>query len=296
MHNSSTILFPDRLSDLINKKKIEGKTQNDIAKEIGISGSSLSKYSSGDDKPNIDIFVKIADYFGVSFEYLYGRTDCRQIENINISEKTGLSEEAIIQLALKKDSASYITILNYLITEKKLLRYLTNYLVGFIIKQLKETNDHLIPLEREVPLQHEQVMFAKLIEYLPMVKEKLEHDLINNHREFDNLIFEFLLKNADIQNCKYFNQKLVDSDLNLIPPDPEELNDFEQGADYFEFTDEVEASYENYRIEAQFESAEFLRHAAEKNKMMYDSITTFLSRVENEQKKGNKNCSDSKNP
>ena len=281
MHNSSTILFPDRLSDLINEKKIEGKTQNDIAKEIGISGSSLSKYSSGDDKPNIDIFVKIADYFGVSFEYLYGRTDCRQIENINISEKTGLSEEAIIQLALKKDSASYITILNYLIREKKLLKYLINYLVGYVIERLKETEYRFIPLERQFSSQHEQIMFAKLIEYLPIVKNKLKHDFINNYRVLDNLILEFLSKNADVDNCKYFIQGLVDNNLNSIPPDPDESNEFEQGAEFPELTAEEEALEKNYMIENQIANEKFNQNAAEKDKRMHDVITIFLSYLEN---------------
>ncbi len=132
MDELTPIRFSDRLVDLIKEKKHGGKTQNDIAKEIGISASSLSKYVGKADTPNMYIFLRIADYFGVSLDYLYGRTNCRQIENINISERTGLSEEAIIQLSAKKGSSSYMTILNYLITEKKLLRYLTNYLLGFM--------------------------------------------------------------------------------------------------------------------------------------------------------------------
>ncbi|MEK4255456.1 helix-turn-helix domain-containing protein [Ureibacillus sp. FSL K6-2830] len=50
-------------------------SQIEFAKKIGVSNAVLSRYESGDRKPDFDILNKIADYFEVSVDYLLGRTD-----------------------------------------------------------------------------------------------------------------------------------------------------------------------------------------------------------------------------
>jgi transcriptional regulator with XRE-family HTH domain len=50
-------------------------SQIEFAKKIGVSNAVLSRYESGDRKPDYDILNKIADYFGVSVDFLLGRTD-----------------------------------------------------------------------------------------------------------------------------------------------------------------------------------------------------------------------------
>jgi len=94
MKNKVTSLFADRLQDLIAES---GKTISELSSSegIGISSGSLSKYQNDAAEPGITALVKIADYFGVSFDYLLGKTNCKKRENINISERTGLSEKAV---------------------------------------------------------------------------------------------------------------------------------------------------------------------------------------------------------
>lgn len=50
-------------------------SQIEFAKKIGVSNTVLSRYESGDRKPDYDTLNKIADYFNVSSDYLLGRTD-----------------------------------------------------------------------------------------------------------------------------------------------------------------------------------------------------------------------------
>lgn len=50
-------------------------SQKDFAKKIGVSNTVLSRYESGDRKPDYDILQTIADYFEVSTDYLLGRTN-----------------------------------------------------------------------------------------------------------------------------------------------------------------------------------------------------------------------------
>ena len=46
-----------------------------LAKEFGISQPSLARYETGDTITPPEILLKFADYFDVSMDYIFGRTD-----------------------------------------------------------------------------------------------------------------------------------------------------------------------------------------------------------------------------
>lgn len=96
----------DKYQELFCKKIIELRKQSGISQEaaaeaIGISSSALSSYESGMRKPKYEKVEKIADYYGVSVDYLLGETD----EEPELSEQTrvllqtlrGASEREIAQ-------------------------------------------------------------------------------------------------------------------------------------------------------------------------------------------------------
>lgn len=60
-----------------------GLTQLDLAKILQVNNSTLSQYESGARVPSDEMKASIADYFGVSLDYLYGRTNQRQSSNEN---------------------------------------------------------------------------------------------------------------------------------------------------------------------------------------------------------------------
>lgn len=63
----------DRLKELRSKK---GITQEALASALDIPESTVRRYESSDDNtPRRERLEKIADYFGVSVDYLLGRTD-----------------------------------------------------------------------------------------------------------------------------------------------------------------------------------------------------------------------------
>ena len=59
-----------RISDLRKEKKI---TQAKLAQIIGIGRSTLAMYETGGSEPDFATASKLADYFGVSVDYLLGR-------------------------------------------------------------------------------------------------------------------------------------------------------------------------------------------------------------------------------
>lgn len=49
--------------------------QSDVAEATGIGQRTLSNYETGKSNPDSFALIKLADYFGVSIDYLVGRTD-----------------------------------------------------------------------------------------------------------------------------------------------------------------------------------------------------------------------------
>lgn len=67
-------IFSERLTQL---RKSEGTSQNALAKVIGVSPRTYQDYEYGAREPQVSIFIRIADYYNVSLDYLAGRNDER---------------------------------------------------------------------------------------------------------------------------------------------------------------------------------------------------------------------------
>lgn len=63
-----------RIKDL---RKEKGFTQAHLAKLLGVARSTVSMWESSPQEPDNDTLGKIADVFGVTTDYLLGRTDDR---------------------------------------------------------------------------------------------------------------------------------------------------------------------------------------------------------------------------
>lgn len=70
-------MFSDILVELVHTK---GVTMYELSQKTDIPQSLLSNYKNGKKKPALENIIKLADFFGVSTDYLLGRTD-----NPNIS-------------------------------------------------------------------------------------------------------------------------------------------------------------------------------------------------------------------
>ena len=63
-----------RLKELRLKK---GVTQNEVAIAVGCAKSTYPKYEREEREPDIDALCRLADYFGVSVDYIVGRTNVK---------------------------------------------------------------------------------------------------------------------------------------------------------------------------------------------------------------------------
>lgn len=64
---------------LVQLKKEKGIKQKAIAEKAGLSLRGYQRYEKGEREPNASTLMRLADIFGVSIDYLVGRTENREI-------------------------------------------------------------------------------------------------------------------------------------------------------------------------------------------------------------------------
>lgn len=79
-------MFKDVFVDILQKK---GLSPYKVAKDTGISQGQLSYYARGERTPTDKNLIKIAEYLGVSTDYLLGK----ESEPINNNEFVSFTEE-----------------------------------------------------------------------------------------------------------------------------------------------------------------------------------------------------------
>lgn len=70
-------------------RTLHGIKQADLAKMLKVSQAALSGYETGKFEAPLDTYIAIADYFGVTVDYLLGRTD---IKNPALMVESGAGE------------------------------------------------------------------------------------------------------------------------------------------------------------------------------------------------------------
>lgn len=66
------MIFEERL---IHLRKEKGLSQNAVAKEIKVAPRAYQNYEYGTAEPRLSTLIRIADFYGVSLDYLVGRSD-----------------------------------------------------------------------------------------------------------------------------------------------------------------------------------------------------------------------------
>ena len=65
-------IISERMRSLRESVKL---SQMKLSKEFGISQSALARYETNDAMPPLELLLKYADYFDVSMDYIFGRTN-----------------------------------------------------------------------------------------------------------------------------------------------------------------------------------------------------------------------------
>lgn len=91
-----------------------GLSQKELAKEFNISRQSISNYENGLRFPNDEkLIINIANYFNVSLDYLFGKTNIRNINTSIVKEEEeeySAKNEALEELFYEVDKLPPSTI------------------------------------------------------------------------------------------------------------------------------------------------------------------------------------------
>lgn len=97
-----------RIQDQLKERKI---TQGELAAAIGMAESSLSRFlSEKTDKIGDEYIIKIADFLGVSTDFILGQTDFPERRNYDIGE-LGLSYKAAMALYTRKADTDVVNLI-----------------------------------------------------------------------------------------------------------------------------------------------------------------------------------------
>ena len=83
-------MFTERFNELLKSRSINAVT---LAKELGVPKSIVYEWRSGARDPSLENMLRVADYFGVSLEYLTGRED----------QETDIEKELLVLLRAARD-------------------------------------------------------------------------------------------------------------------------------------------------------------------------------------------------
>ena len=94
--------FSAVLSEL---RHTSGRSQRTVAAELGISQALLSHYENGAREPGLAFVCKACDYYGVSADYMLGRSaqpipPSEELERLKLAIRTLTDSAALAQSAL----------------------------------------------------------------------------------------------------------------------------------------------------------------------------------------------------
>ena len=89
-------------------------TQAQLAEILGIAKTTLAAYEQGKSEPNIELLIKLADYFCVTVDYLIGKTNCSNSDYQPIADSLGIDEKTIETLLLLSATTYKYSKLDYL--------------------------------------------------------------------------------------------------------------------------------------------------------------------------------------
>ena len=93
--------FASRLRQLRLDKNLR---QEQVAKLIGVNKSAISKYENNTRQPSFEIFVRLANFYRVTTDYLLGMTNNRSLDLSGLSdEEVALVSEMVALMTQKNE-------------------------------------------------------------------------------------------------------------------------------------------------------------------------------------------------
>ncbi|MCM3180854.1 helix-turn-helix transcriptional regulator [Cytobacillus horneckiae] len=116
-------------------------TQGYIASLIGVARTTYTAYENGTKQPPMETVNKIADVFGVTTDYLYGRTDSKQ-PDFSSNEKKDIAKQ-MEKIRKDLESQDGLSFYGEPLSEEALESLMES--MEYVVKQTKKINRKYIP-------------------------------------------------------------------------------------------------------------------------------------------------------
>lgn len=197
--NEKLEIFKERLKTLRGGARLQ-----DVAGDIGISRASLGYYENGDRKPDIEVLIKLAEYYKVSSDYLMGISDVKtpDVATKGIALKTGLSEDIINKLCRYNDRMPEFTkALNIILRHSSFenaLHHISKYMPAVKIEH--QLYEQVIERYREIDNSEPDCGTAHNYPYCDGLEEK------HAEKEKEMLLQEYLIDKAFKNLIEYLRE------------------------------------------------------------------------------------------
>lgn len=164
--SSIKIVFGERLKALRNEKQ---KTLRELAENLNIPYSTLANYERGEREPSYENLVTIADFFGVTTDYLIGRSDFKTPEEEYLRDliKRNLDVKHHV------DNDEFILFLIELFKSMVTIYEFDNFLSDSFLAAIKEIK---IYYEKLISLKDDcKNLIYKSLEKYKNIKTKIKH-------------------------------------------------------------------------------------------------------------------------
>ncbi len=94
-----------KLKELMTKRNV---AQNEMAKILNVSRSSVYKYQEGKAEPNIETLIKIADYFDISLDNL-----CERPRPYDLPTAATQEQRQAVNLIMQLDATNTLRVISY---------------------------------------------------------------------------------------------------------------------------------------------------------------------------------------
>lgn len=133
-------VFPERLREAMQG---HGVTQQELAEYVGKSRQAIGYYADGSSSPDWVTLAKIAQYFGVSADWLLGMTDVQStdIDVQQICNYLGLSEQSVLFLHSESADTDAISAFDRLLRTNGKLFHRLNVIL-FMAFQHRDVHPH----------------------------------------------------------------------------------------------------------------------------------------------------------
>ena len=155
MENNMISSFSERLKELRAEKGIRSE---DAAEVFGVSRATLSAYEMGKSVPDLNVLNKMADFYGVSTDYICGRTNVKKslqadtssvkLSQSDVNKISELSDSETVGLSLLINSAQF----------KKMVKALAGcYISAFYLDYYNERES-----KRSIPAVKKELKSSKI--------------------------------------------------------------------------------------------------------------------------------------